>query len=252
MKGKLRSIPQPTRRSFQNNTSSSQARLSHNAISHQTGFYNEPSSKIRKQTTISLEINSPSSETRIKANVPAPETRKHSYVSSSETKKQSYVTSSETRNKVNVPPPETRKQSYVTASETRNKVNVPPQETRKYSYVSSSKTIKQSYVPSSSSSEAQASKNKSSSPIEFSLENYISQKMTSGEVAKLSIKEILLLIYFRLDSMNKNMEENFKSLNENIQKIMLKVSTSHSNSNSLKDSLEKSSSINAYKRGNKK
>ena len=46
--------------------------------------------------------------------------------------------------------------------------------------------------------------------------------MTSGEVAKLSIKEILLLIYFRLDSMNKNMEENFKSLNENIQKIMLK------------------------------
>ena len=200
MKGKLRSIPHPTRRSFQNNTSSSQARLSHNAISHQTGFYNEPSSKIRKQTTISLEINSPSSETRIKANVPAPETRKHSYVSSSETKKQSYVTSSETRNKVNLPPPETRK----------------------HSYVSSSKTIKQSYVPSSSSSEAQASKNKSSSPIEFSLENYISQKMTSGEVAKLSIKEILLLIYFRLDSMNKNMEENFKSLNENIQKIMLK------------------------------
>ena len=250
MKGKLRSIPHPTRRSFQNNTSSSQARLSHNAISHQTGFYNEPSSKIRKQTTISLKINAPSSETRIKANVPAPETRKHSYVSSSETKKQSYVTSSETRNKVNVCPPETRKQSYVTASETRNKVNVPPQETRKYSYVSSSKTIKQSYVPSSSSSEAQASKNNSSSPIEFS--NYISQKMTSGEVAKLSIKEILLLIYFRLDSMNKNMEENFKSLNENIQKIMLKVSTSHSNSNSLKDSLEKSSSINAYKRGNKK
>ena len=200
MKGKLRSIPHPTRRSFQNNTSSSQARLSHNAISHQTGFYNAPSSKIRKQTTISLEINAPSSETRIKANVPPSETRKHSYVSSSETKKQSYVTS----------------------SETRNKVNVPPQETRKYSYVSSSKTIKQSYVPSSSSSEAQASKNNSSCPIEFSLENYISQKMTSGEVAKLSIKEILLLIYFRLDSMNKNMEENFKSLNENIQKIMLK------------------------------
>ena len=187
MKGKLRSIPYPTRRSFQNNTSSSQARLSHNAISHQTGFYNAPSS-----------------ETRIKANVPPPETRKHSYVSSSKTKKQSYVTSSETRNKVNVPPPETRKQSYVTASETRNKVNVPPQETRKYSYVSSSKTIKQSYVPSSSSSEAQASKNNSSSPIEFS--NYISQKMTSGEVAKLSIKEILLLIYFGLNSMNKNME----------------------------------------------
>ena len=52
--------------------------------------------------------------------------------------------------------------------------------------------------------------------------------MTSGEVAKLSIKEILLLIYFGLNSMNKNMEKNFKSLNENIQKIMLRSSTIHS------------------------
>ena len=235
MKGKLRSIPHPTRKSFQNNISSSQARSSHNAISHQTGFFNAPSSKIRKQTTISLEINANSSETRSKVNVPPPEARKHSYVSSLETKKQSYVTSSDTRNKVNIPPQETRKHSYVTVSEIRNKVNVPQSETRKHSYVSSSKTIKRSYVPSSSSPEAQASKNNISSPIKFSSQNYISQKMTSGEVAKLSIKEILLLIYFGLnsmnqkfDSMNKNMEKNFKSLNENIQKIMLRSSTIHS------------------------
>ena len=64
------------------------------------------------------------------------------------------------------------------------------------------------------------------------------------------------MIYYRLDSMNKNMKnmnQKMGFMNKNIQKIMLRFSTSNSNSDSLKDSLEKGFSINAsYKRGKRK
>ena len=61
------------------------------------------------------------------------------------------------------------------------------------------------------------------------------------------------MIYYRLDSMNKNMKnmnQKMDLINKNIQKIMLRFSTSNSNSDSLKDSVENGFSINAsYKRG---
>ncbi len=102
----------------------------------------------------------------------------------------------------------------MTSSETRKHSNILSSKNRKQTNISSSETKKQAYVFSSSVSEAQTSNNNIYSPVDFSLGTSISQKMISWEAAKLSTKEIHLMICYRLDSLDQKID----SMNKNMGK----------------------------------